>query len=293
MDLSNLCLLHGDELTLINGLKVKHPILSDIVKLDKKDSVYTYNDYVQALTSTKLDVADILWCEMEIWYEDIKKEWDFFLQKCILNKKIVDVFIEAQIGDEIINIKQQAVAIDDLYRDSLNYFLNLNGEYVLLDINSDNKDEKQIVLCNIQMNQLGQYIIDDKNIKFTENFYNEILIYLKKISWKQDEYLFLKGGSKYAKKYILKEQYKKRNKKKEEKYYVTLDSIISSEIAKGVRYEDIWSYPIYVVYDLYYRNIKINEWQNTMDALHSGCIDTDKNPIDWEKINWGSIINLE
>ena len=46
-----------------------------------------------------------------------------------------------------------------------------------------------------------------------------------------------------------------------------------------------------MIYELYYRYIKIDDWKNTMQALHSGCIDTKKNPIEWEKINWSSVIN--
>ena len=294
MEMSTLRLLYGDGLKLINGIEVKHPKLSDIVELERKcisDNDYNYNDYIKALTSTRIDVADILWCEMQIWYEDIKTEWEFFIQKCILNKKVMNIFFEAELDGKIIKVEKQAVAIDKIYRDALNFFLGLSGEYVLLDINET--DIPQIVLCNVQENKLKQYIVSKDNVKFTENLYDTTLKYLKKINWITSEYMFLKGGSKGAKQYILKNQYKSRTKIKVDKYYVSLDSIISSEIAKGTRYQDIKEYPIYLIYDLYYRNVKINEWQNTMDALHNGCLDTEKNPIEWEKVNWGSVINLD
>ena len=294
MEISTLRLLHGDGIKLINGLEIKHPRLSDIIELERlcvSENDYNYNDYVKTLTSTRIDVADILWCEMQIWYEDIKTEWEFFIQKCILNKTVMDVFFEAELDGKIIRVKKQAVAIDKIYRDALNFFLGLSGEYILLDINEG--EIQQIVLCNVQENEFKQYIVDNNNIKFTETLYDITLKYLKKINWITSEYMFLDGGSKGAKQYILKNQYKQRKNIKVDKYYVSLDSIVSSEIAKGTRYEDIWNYPIYLVYDLYYRNIKINEWQNTMDALHNGCIDTEKNPIEWEKVNWGSVINID
>jgi len=300
--MSNLMLLHGENLELLNGIMIKCPKVYDVLELEKlkilnkskfpEESFGDYNDYVQILTSTSLDVADILWFDMQIWYEDIKSEWNFFVQKSILNKKMIDVFLEVEIGEKKLNIKKQAVTIDKLYRDSLNYFLGLSGEYVLLDITSENKDT-QVVMCNVQKNELNEYIIDDNNIRFTEVLYYSLLDYLKKINWMIKKYMFLDGGAKYAKRYILKEEYKQRNKKNNnEKYYVSFDSIISSLIAKGINYNDIWNFPVYLVYDLYYRNIKIDDWKNTMDALHNGCIDTTKNPINWDQLNWGSVINL-
>ena len=36
--------------------------------------------------------------------------------------------------------------------------------------------------------------------------------------------------------------------------------------------------------------VKIEEYNNTMSALYAGGIDTKKNPINWDKINWSSVI---
>ena len=46
-----------------------------------------------------------------------------------------------------------------------------------------------------------------------------------------------------------------------------------------------------MIYDLYRRLSKVDEYNGTMRALYSGCIDTKKNPINWDKVNWAAIIN--
>ena len=76
--MNKLQLFHGDSLILSDTLKVKHPKLIDIV-----DDYETYQLHLSIMVSTSLDVADLLWVESKIWYEDIKSEWKFFIQKAI------------------------------------------------------------------------------------------------------------------------------------------------------------------------------------------------------------------
>lgn len=305
-NVNDLQLLRGDSYELINGLLVKHPKLIDIYELDKRanskentdklkdtqndDVVQDYATYRNLLVSNKYDVADILWCELNIWYEDIK-DWDFFLQKSLMTERKLDVYIETLIGEIVIPIKKEAACIDKMTAKALNYFLGLTGEYIVLDLNHD--DIEEMVLCNVAENDDGLYIINQDNVKITEIIFKQMIEFLNLIHWNKPDYEFLKGGSVGARKYILKHNYKERKKPKQDEYIITLGSLVSSLIAKGTRYDDIWNYPIYLIYDLYFRHVKINEWQNTIDALHQGCIDTDKNPIDWQKLNWGSIISLK
>ena len=49
------------------------PKIKDIIELGYD----TYMKYVSILITTKYDVADVLWFENKIWYEDIKNDWDF------------------------------------------------------------------------------------------------------------------------------------------------------------------------------------------------------------------------
>ena len=53
----------------------------------------------------------------------------------------------------------------------------------------------------------------------------------------------------------------------------------------------VWELPIYTIYNMYFRYNKINEYQDVLNKLNSGCIDTKKNPINWEKINWACSID--
>lgn len=235
------------------------------------------------MISSSKDVADILWFENKIWYEDIHSEWVFFIQKAIAGKRIIEV------GQKINgNVKtQKALAMNEEYNDTLNFFLNTKGNYVLYESQAS---------VNSPINQMfalvgEDNILHDDCFKFNEFFYNKTVDFLKKINWVSIDYDFLRGGSRGAKEYILKQRYKKR--KKPQKEIVNISSITSSIVVKGCDYFKIWDFPIYMFYEFYHRLIKIEEFDNTIKALYSGALDTTKNPINWEKINWSSIITIK
>lgn len=283
--MERLSLFRGKSLNLTDKVSVIHPTPSDIESI----GYIQYCEYVSALSSTSRDVADILWYDMNIWYEDIKDEWDFFLQKCISEFNEVSVRIYDKDTDGVF-VEEKCVSIGSIYRDALNFFLRLSGEYVVLTQTIGNV--KQTILLNVVSCEDSENVFsfNDQSFKFTKFFYEQVAQFIDSINWTTRDYDYLKGGTKYAKKVILKEDYRKRNKKKK-RALVTFDSILSSLVAKGCSYNEIWGYPIYVIYDLYYRFYKIDEYSNTMQALHSGCIDTKKNPVNWDKINWSSVIN--
>ena len=280
--MDELSLLRGKKLYLTDQVQVLHPTLGNIEEIGHEK----YLEYLSAIISTSIDVADILWVEMKIWYEDIKSEWDFFLQKCISNNKRSDIKIFD--NNRLLKIESNCAIINEIYRDAFNFFFGLNGEYVLLQY--INNDIKQFIICNAKTDKCGGYFIDSSSFKFTQYFYEISSKYLRDINWIKQDYDFLSGGNKKAKKYILENDYKKR-KKKNKTAIITLESIVSSLIANGQNYKYIWDYPIYTIYNIYHRYIKINEYKNTTTAYYSGCIDTKKNPINWEKINWSSVIN--
>jgi hypothetical protein len=295
---NNLSLQRGKGLSLNSSCLIKHPTLGEIENLGFEDyknglsKEYGYEKYSQLLYSiilTSKDLADVLWFENQIWYEDIEKEWDFFLQRALSQSKIIEV--EMNIDD--ITGTQKAIAIDGNIKQALNFFLQLDGEFILVEKRIGDSDEYQVILFNTQtkINEETNepyYFVNEDNFKFTEMYYNITVEFLKKINWINIEYDFVKGGSKNAKIYILKNLYKKRGKNK--KQYVDISTINSSIMAKNNR--DTWDMPIYSFYDCYYRLVKIDEYNNTMSALYAGGIDTKKNPINWEKINWSSIINI-
>lgn len=281
-EIDSLSLLRGKDVYITDNIKLKHPTLGEIEEIgyDK------YSEYLSCMISTSLDVADVLWFEMNIWYEDIKDEWEFFIRKSMGIGKGIDIKILDDNG-RLLSIESGCIAVSELYRDSMNFFFGLDGEYVIL--RQSTNEIEQSIICNAKPDKYGAYYIDKNSFKFTKFSYELCRKFLKNINCIKSEYLFLKGGSKGAKKVILKEENRKRKRKKE-KYSITLDSIVSSLIAKGQDAFKIWDYPIYLIYSIYYRLVKIDEYNNTMNALYNGCIDTKKNPINWEKINWSSII---
>ena len=251
--MEQLSLFRGRELKLTDKVSIKHYTFSDIEECgyDK------YCKYITDIVTEPVDVADILWFDGHVWYEDLKNPWDFFLQRAISNSTPKPVgFID---GDNLIYVEENCLFINEEMRDALNW------------------SEK-----------FELYTLEKDCFKFTEYHYNITKEYLRDINWFHPEYDFVHGGNKRAKKYILKQQYNQRNKKHKET--VTLESIVSSLVARGQAYSEVINYPIYVIYNQYYRLIKVDEYQNTLRALYGGCLDTKKNPIQWDKINWSSII---
>ena len=298
--MNSLSLQRGRGLFLNAKYSVKHPTLGEIENLDYDKyeqglvNEYGYDKYNQllyALILNSKDLADILWFENQIWYEDIKSEWDFFIQRALAQTKIIEV----DMNIEDIQGRTKAIAIDGNIKEALNFFLDIDGEFILIEKAIENSDQYQIILCNAQykeqyINENGDsitvYDVDESSFKFTELYYNKVVEFLKQINWINIEYDFVKGGTRNAKIYILKNLYKKRNKIK--KQSIDISTINSSVIAKGK--QDTWAMPIYAFYDCYYRLVKIEEYNNTMSALYAGGIDTKKNPINWDKINWSSVI---
>ena len=298
--MNNLSLQKGRSLFLNKNCCVKHPVLSEIESLDYDKyeqglvNEYGYDKYSQLLFSLILnskDLADILWFESQVWYEDIKSEWDFFIQRALAQTKIIEV----EMNIEDIQGRTKAIAIDGNIKEALNFFLEIDGEFILIEKAIENSDQYQVILCNAKFKEFflnendekeKLFYVSEDSFKFTELYYNKVVQFLKQINWINIEYYFVKGGTKNAKIYILKNLYKKRTKNK--KQSIDISTINSSIIAKGVN--NTWDMPIYAFYDCYYRLVKIDEYNNTMSALYAGGIDTKKNPINWEKINWSSVI---
>lgn len=283
-EMDRLSLMKGRSLQLTDKVSVIHPTLGQI----EEKGYGNYQTYLSTMISTSLDVADILWFEMQIWYEDIKDEWSFFIQKCISSRKTLNIKVVDEDG-KLNYVEDGCLAVGDIYRDSLNYFLGLEGEYLVLEQTINNI--KQTVLYNGIPDEKGNCYINNNSFKFTQFFYDITRRFLMNANWISEDYEFTHGGNKRAKKYILEDNYNNRKRGRiGNESNVSLDSIVSSLIAKGHTGFDIWDYPIYLVYDQYYRWMKVVEYHNTIDALHNGCLDTKKNPISWSKINWSGII---
>lgn len=278
--MNELSLLHGKDLVINKDISVKHFKLKDIEKINPDK----YNIYLSMMIMSVLDVADVLWCKEKIWYEDIK-DWDFFVQRALAGNNNRTIAVEK--NNRVVGIEKDCLFVNEEYKKVLNLFLGWNYDYIALNIK--NESGTQTVLTTIKKDEKSNlYYISDDTIKFTEHYYKLVVSFLKEINWIKHSYMFLKGGNKYAKKYILENNYK--NRKYANKETINLNSIVSALIANGQPYFDIWEYPIYAVYDLYYRFVKINEYNNTMQAYLNGCIDTKSNPIKWDEINWASII---
>ena len=282
-----------DELKLQRGydypymqVKFKHPKLQEIV--DLKNGYYEYRSMVESFTTSIIDIADILWCEAKIWYEDIKSDWFFFVQQQILfnNKKTIRIKLDGE------DFETEGIFLSKNATKALNYFLGLKGEYVFIIKQIENTEEKQIIINHCKQDETGKLYTDDDSLKFTETHYNEFKNFLRTINWEKEdkEIDFQNGGTRKAKEYMLRQKYKKRKKNK--KGDINFSSIISSLIAKGINYEDIWKLPIYEIYELYYRFNKIVSYENTANAFYTGNIDTKKATINWSEIDWSAIIKI-
>lgn len=274
-------LIRGRPLKLTDKVYVKHPTLADVCDLDKYDN-YTY---IMMITSD--DIADVMWYNSKKLYTDIKSEWLFFIQKALIGARGSDVYM---VDNDVYRIDSNCVLINSDYRDALNYFLSLDCEYMVMTVGTG--DNEQITLRSL--NKEGNMLIFNKdNFQFTESFYLQMVEYLRQINDYHPDYYWKKCPTKRGKKMLLEQEYRRREsrEKNNRKSNVDLGSLVSALIARGQPYKEIWDYPIYMIYDLYRRLSKVDEYNGTMRALYSGCIDTKKNPINWDKVNWAAIIN--
>ena len=269
------------------GTTFHHPTLQEIVDLE--NGYKEYSEMVYSLITSVKNIADILWCENKIWYEDIKSDWDFFTQREILTCRQMPVKIELD-GD---SFETEGMFLSEATTKALNYFLGQNFEYVFLSKQIENSEESQILFVACMPDEEGLLVAKEDSLKFTEIYYNELNNFLVTINWvsTENEIDFTKGGNRYSKEYRLKQVYKKRKRNKKPNF--TFGSIISSLIGSGISYEEIWKFPIYEVYECYYRLSKIKDYENTSYAYYAGNIDTKKHPIKWEEINWSSVLNIK
>lgn len=282
--MNNLFLQSGAPLKISNLYNCKHPTLNDIRELELKDS-NLYSEYVSALTSTILDIADVLWVECKVFYEDIQDEWKFFVERSVNTEKTVKICKQYEDGNR--SFPEYTYLINDTVRNAFNFFLNTSGEYVLI------PEDDIFSVVNISNIENDTYIYNNKNLVLNKINFGIIQNFISKINWiNTKDHQVVHGGTKRAKKYILEMEYKARvDDARRAKQNVTLDSIVSSLIAKGTPYKMIWEYPIYMIYDQYHRYIQFDGWTNTNNALCSGNLDTKKNPIKWDKINWSRVLN--
>ena len=274
-------LIRGRPLKLTDKVYVKHPTLADVCDLDK------YENYTYIMMITSDDIADVMWHNSQKLYTDIKSEWLFFIQKALIGARGSDVYV---VDNNVYRIDSNCVLINSDYRDALNYFLSLDCEYMVMTVGTG--DNEQITLRSL--NREGNMLIFNKdNFQFTESFYLQMVEYLRQINDYHPDYYWKKCPTKRGKKMLLEQEYRRREsrEKNNRKSNVDLGSLVSALIARGQPYKEIWDYPIYMIYDLYRRLSKVDEYNGTMRALYSGCIDTKKNPINWDKVNWAAIIN--
>lgn len=274
-------LIRGKPLKLTDKVYVKHPTLADVCDLDK------YENYTYIMMITSDDIADVMWHNSKKLYTDIKSEWLFFIQKALISARGSDVYV---VDNDVYRIDSNCVLINSDYRDALNYFLSLDCEYMVMTVGTG--DNEQITLRSL--NRDGNMLVFNKdNFQFTESFYLQMVEYLRQINDYHPDYYWKKCPTKRGKKMLLEQEYRRREsrEKNNRKSNIDLGSLVSALIARGQPYKEIWDYPIYMIYDLYRRLSKVDEYNGTMRALYSGCIDTKKNPINWEKVNWAAIIN--
>ena len=77
-------LYSGRPLKLAENVYVEHPKVNKLLNnIGGKDAYSEYMKNLALITTQSKDIADILWVENKIWYEDIKSEYEFFIQECL------------------------------------------------------------------------------------------------------------------------------------------------------------------------------------------------------------------
>lgn len=163
---------------------------------------------------------------------------------------------------------------DDIMKNALKWFTGY--EFVVMQDTTDNRI----------------YLYNKETTKSINEFtYMQIVYFLKTINFIPEKNILDSMGNRRGKEFILKEKYRKR-KEKQQELNIDLASIVSSLDWKCCKGNDIFDFPIYRIHEGYYRLCQIDNYDKTMMGLYFGSIDTKKNPIDWEKINWSNVIKI-
>lgn len=280
-----LSMFKGDSIKLTDSVNLKQIKLSDVVSIGED----TYREYVGIFTTTSVDIADILFFDMGIWYQNIDNEWNFFVEKSLVNSK--DITVRFNIGN--FEIDQKLKSVNESYKKAFNFLFeykenpDVEREYFLWQT-GNKKDGYQMVLASA-IKDGDKYVYNENNFKITEHYYRLIMDFVTTSNWIKKDDDLLRCKTRKAKIWKM-EDMKRKRKSIRKKDLVDLSSIVSSLITKGQNYSDIWDYPIYLIYDIYYRLMKIDNYENISFAYYNGKIDTKKTKIDFDKINWSNII---
>ena len=280
-----LSMFKGDSIKLTDSVNLKQIKLSDVVSIGED----IYREYVGIFTTTSVDIADILFFDMGIWYQNIDNEWNFFVEKSLVNSR--DITVRFNIGN--FEIDQKLKSVNESYKKAFNFLFeykenpDVEREYFLWQT-GNKKDGYQMVLASA-IKDGDKYVYNENNFKITEHYYRLIMDFVTTSNWIKKDDDLLKCKTRKAKIWKM-EDMKRKRKSIRKKDLVDLSSIVSSLITKGQNYSDIWDYPIYLIYDIYYRLMKIDNYENISFAYYNGKIDTKKTKIDFDKINWSNII---
>lgn len=300
--MDRLSLLYRNRLRLNSQVSIFTPLLGDLIETeDATPRLDLYEKYYSIMITSVIDVADVLWYESQIWYEDIESDWMFFVQRAISGDKHHDVIIRDK-GFSV--TESNCTFVNDDYRDALNYFFRSNdanevsnNEYIVLSMKG--KDGKNHFVIRSLITEGDNFILLKDSFQLTEPFYYKTVNFLREVNWYSN-----KGSGQYVaigdldmcptkrgKKMLLEECYRRRKHPK--KGNIDLASIVSSLEVRGQDHDKLLTYPIYTIYDMYYRLSKVDNYQETMQTLHSGYYDIKKHPIDFDKINWSAIIKRD
>lgn len=280
-----LSMFKGDSIKLTDSVNLKQIKLSDVVSIGED----TYREYVGIFTTTSVDIADILFFDMGIWYQNIDNEWNFFVEKSLVNSR--DITVRFNIGN--FEIDQKLKSVNESYKKAFNFLFeykenpDVEREYFLWQT-GNKKDGYQMVLASA-IKDGDKYVYNENNFKITEHYYRLMMDFVTTSNWIKKDDDLLRCKTRKAKIWKM-EDMKRKRKSIRKKDLVDLSSIVSSLITKGQNYSDIWDYPIYLIYDIYYRLMKIDNYENISFAYYNGKIDTKKTKIDFDKINWSNII---
>ena len=113
-------LYSGRPLKLAENVYVEHPKVNKLFSDDVGKDVYS--EYMKNLTliiTQSKDIADILWVENKIWYEDIKSEYEFFIQECLADSTSNNVFIRD--GELVSEKDEECIVINNDMSNALTF----------------------------------------------------------------------------------------------------------------------------------------------------------------------------
>lgn len=264
----------GNDLQLHSTLKFKHPILQEVIDIDKEHlGLYSEAMYYSMVNVFLTDPYDYM-----VFLDDRNIDYEkttSFEVFCLLFNDYIDRILNS---DRISDEEKAVLFVNNVYFSAFKFFLGVESFFI-----AQNREGEKIIV-----NKDGEFLLNSEMFTYVTEF-------IRKING-IPEGERINPEDEWAKQILiederekLKKQAKKREKGEEEVNKDRLGNLISSltwSCNGGITPFNRNQLHMYDLIDGINRTDKLLHYQNTMNGYYSGCIE--KKNINFNEVHWST-----